>query len=439
MINLAVVGAQWGDEGKGKIVDLLCGRFHAVARFQGGPNAGHTVTIGDRKHALHHVPSGVFRPGVRAVIGNGTVLDLGKLLDELAGLTDANIDLEGRLFISDRATVIPGILKQLDAMLEQAAGADGKIGTTLRGIGPAYQSKASRTGLRMADLGHSDHLRERVVRLVEGPLGKMVRDAGLDVGNVDDMVAELLEQGRRLAPYVSDTGLLLNDWMDEGRAILFEGAQGTMLDLDHGTYPFVTSSCTVAGGLSGGLGVAPTRLGGSLGVYKAYTTRVGSGPMPTELDDGPNGFGALLRERGHEYGTTTGRPRRCGWFDGVAARYANRINRFDGVCISLLDVLDGFDEIRVCTGYRLDGREIRSFPAALPDAMRVEPVYEALPGWKQDTTGVRHWNDLPASAHAYLERLGEIIGSEVALVGVGPERSQSIVRPGTWLADKLGL
>ena len=437
-MNVAVIGAQWGDEGKGKIVDLLSERFDVVARFQGGPNAGHTVIIGENRYALHHVPSGVFRSNVRAVIGNGTVLDPARLLEEIDGLQASGIELDGRLFISDRAAVILPVMNLLDAHMEQAAGGEAKIGTTLRGIGPTYQSKAARIGIRMCDIFDVDHLERSIVRLLEAPPFRALLDAGVDV-DARSMAEEVHACGKRLAPFVTDTSLVLNDWNDEGLQILFEGAQGTLLDLDHGSYPFVTSSTTVTGGLCGGLGVAPTRLDGSLGVFKAYGTRVGAGPMPTELEDGEDGFGAKLRRRGNEFGTTTGRPRRCGWFDGVAAAYANRINRFDAACITLLDVLDAFDEIRVCTGYRLGDRVLRSFPASTVDAERVEPVYEAHAGWNQDLTAVRRWADLPAAAVAYLDRLSEIIGTEIGMVGVGPDRAQSIVRPGSWIDRELGL
>lgn len=437
MPNIAVVGAQWGDEGKGKVVDLLSEKFDVVARFQGGPNAGHTVIFGDHRYALHHVPSGVFREGVKIVIGNGTVIDLGKLLEELDSLTEAGIDLEGRLFISDRAHVILPQMKQLDAVAESAAESKDRIGTTLRGIGPTYEAKAARWGTRIADLADREHLAVRIGKLVAGHAGSRLRSAGLELGEVEQIADEAYEQYRRLEPYVTDTALALNDWLDEGANVLFEGAQGTLLDLDHGSYPFVTSSSTLVGGLCAGLGIAPTRLSGSIGVFKAYATRVGAGPMPTELEDGPEGSGERLRRRGKEFGTTTGRPRRCGWFDGVAASYANRINRFDAACVMLLDVLDSFDEIGICTGYRLDGREIRSLPASVARTDAIEPVYETVQGWNSDTTAVRNWEDLPRAAIAYVERLGEIIGAEVAMVGVGPDRVQSVIKPGSWLADRL--
>ena len=439
MANIAVIGAQWGDEGKGKVVDLLSERFDVVARFQGGPNAGHTVTFDGNSYALHHVPSGVFRPAVRIVIGNGTVLDLAKLLVELDNLGAAGIELDGRLFISDRAHVILPLMTRLDAVAESSADASTKIGTTLRGIGPTYEAKAARWGIRVADLSDREYLAERIRRMIEGAAGQRLREAGENPGEPDTIAGEAFEQWQRLRPYVTDTALLLNGWIDQGRSVLFEGAQGTLLDLDHGSYPFVTSSSTVTGSLCGGLGVAPTRVDGALGVFKAYGTRVGGGPMPTELDDGPDGFGERIRQRGQEFGTTTGRPRRCGWFDGVAASYANRLNRFDNACITLLDVLDEFEEIRICTGYRLGGREIRSFPASATDASRIEPVYETVPGWAAETTAVRRWDDLPGAARAYLDRLGEVIGTEVGLVGVGPDRSQSIIRPGSWLARQVGV
>ncbi len=437
MPNIAVIGAQWGDEGKGKVVDLLSEHFDIVARFQGGPNAGHTVTIGERRHALHHVPSGVFRPDKRIVIGNGTVLDLGKLLDELAGLEAAGVRVAGRLFISDRAHVILPLMQRLDELAESQASLDSKIGTTLCGVGPTYQAKAARWGLRIADMAEAQHLERRIEFMIEGPAGRALRQAGVDPGLATDHAREAHAQWRLLEPFIADTSALLNAWVDQGLRVLFEGAQGTLLDLDHGSYPFVTSSNTMAGGVCAGLGVAPRLVQGVLGVFKAYCTRVGSGPMPSELDDGPQGIGAKLRERGHEYGTTTGRPRRCGWFDGVAAAYSNRINRFDGACIMLLDVLDGFEEIRICTGYRIDGVAVANLPASLARAERIEPLYETLPGWQSDTTAIDRWSDLPAAARGYLDRLAQVIGCEVVLAGVGPERSQSLVRPGSWLARRL--
>ena len=437
MPNIAVVGAQWGDEGKGKVVDLLCEKFDAVARFQGGPNAGHTVKFDGQTYALHHVPSGVFRPEARIVIGNGTVMDLAKLLEELDGLAGAGINLEGRLFISDRAHVILPVLQKLDALNESSAKEGDKIGTTLRGIGPTYQGKAARWGVRVGDCADLEHLTQRIQRILDGSVGERLRAAGQSLEDAATAAKGTYELFQRIAPYVTDTAVQLNDWIDEGASVLFEGAQGTLLDLDHGSYPFVTSSTTVTGGLCAGLGVAPTRVTGALGVFKAYATRVGAGPMPTELIDDPNGD--LIRDRGREYGTTTGRPRRCGWFDAVAARYANRINRFDTACITLLDVLDTFDEIKLCSGYELDGKEVKSFPASVADAERITPIYESHEGWKCDTTGVRHWDDLPAAAHAYLKRLGEVIGTEVGMVGVGPDRVQSILRPGSWLEKTVGL
>ena len=438
MPNIAVIGAQWGDEGKGKVIDLLSQHFHVAARFQGGPNAGHTVTIGAQRHALHHVPSGVFRPGVRVVIGNGTVIDPERLLAELDELAGMGIDLAGRLFISDRAHVIIPPFKQLDAISERTADAGSRIGTTLRGIGPTYEAKAARWGIRIGDLAAEEPLARRLQRILEGPAGRRIREAGEDPGDADSIAREYHAHWRRLAPHVADTATLLNRWIDEGSSVLFEGAQGTLLDLDHGSYPYVTSSNTTAGGLCAGLGVAPRLIDGVLGVFKAYATRVGAGPMPTELDDGPQGAGEKLRQRGREYGTTTGRPRRCGWFDGVAARYANRINRFDGACVMLLDVLDGFDEIRVCVDYRTGGGRLEGFPASVSATEAVEPVWETCAGWMCDTTGIRRWAELPGPARQYLDRLGAIIGTEVVLAGVGPERSQTLVRPGSWLARQIG-
>jgi adenylosuccinate synthase len=382
--NIAVIGAQWGDEGKGKVVDLLTERFDVVARFQGGPNAGHTVTIGDRSHALHHIPSGVFRPEARIVIGNGTVLDLGKLIEELEGLDAVGVKVDGRLFISDRAHVILPLLTMLDEVAEAALSADSKIGTTLRGVGPTYQAKAARWGVRIADLADPQHLQAMVQRILDGPGGRQLQAAGQPLDSAAEYARQAHDHYRRLEPFVADTSVLLNDWIDDGKRVLFEGAQGTLLDLDHGSYPFVTSSSTMAGGVCAGLGLAPRLVDGVLGVFKAYCTRVGSGPMPTELEDGPEGFGQKLRDRGHEYGTTTGRPRRCGWFDAVAARYATRINRYDGACIMLLDVLDAFDEIHICNRYEIGGRELRGLPASVAQAEKIEPVYETLEGWRSD-------------------------------------------------------
>lgn len=435
MPNLALVGAQWGDEGKGKVVDLLAGRFDVVARFQGGPNAGHTVTIGGERKALHHIPSGVFRPGTRNVIGNGTVLDLGRLLAEVEGLEAGGISLQGRLFISDRAHVILAPMARLDTLVESSF--EGRIGTTRRGIGPTYEAKAGRVGIRVADLADPRALEERIRRLLEGSVGCRLRAAGEDPGDPRALAEEAHAQGGRIERFVADTSFWINHWMDEGCSVFFEGAQGTLLDVDHGAYPYVTSSNTTAAGLCAGLGVAPTRVHGVLGVAKAYATRVGSGPMPTELS-GSEGLGDLLRERGREYGTTTGRPRRCGWFDGVAAAYAQRLNRFDGICVTLLDVLDVFDTVRVCVEYRLGGRPLQGLPAVLPREGEIEPVYEDLPGWNQDTSGVRSWEDLPANARRYLDRIGTLFGTEVAMVGVGPDRTQSIVRPDSWLARTFG-
>jgi adenylosuccinate synthase len=437
MPNIAVLGAQWGDEGKGKIVDLLCKQFDIVARFQGGPNAGHTVIFGDQHHALHHVPSGVFRPNVKIVIGNGTVIALAKLLEELDSLEAAGIELGERLYISDRAHVILPLMAQLDALSETSADQKDKIGTTLRGIGPTYEAKAARWGIRMGDLADRDDLQNSIQRMLDGAPGARLREAGKDPGDARAIATDAHEQWRRLSSHVVDTAMLLNDWLDQGMSVLFEGAQGTMLDLEHGSYPFVTSSNTIAGGLCTGLGISPTLVTGALGVFKAYATRVGAGPMPTELDDDAQGVGEELRQRGHEFGTTTGRPRRCGWFDGIAAHYVNRINRFNSICVSLLDVLDTFDEVNICTGYLIDGERSLNFPASAAQADAIEPIYETHEGWKSDTTSIRKWNDLPQAARRYLDRLGEVVGSEVGLVGVGPDREQSIIRPGSWIARQI--
>ncbi len=438
MPSLAVIGAQWGDEGKGKVVDLLSESFDVVARFQGGPNAGHTVTIGGVRHALHHIPAGVFRPGVTIVIGNGMVLDLEKLQEEIEALERAGLQLAGRLFISDRAHVILPLMRQLDQWAESQSHAGIKLGTTLRGIGPTYEAKAARVGVRVADLFEARTLLPALERLLASPLACGLRAAGEDPGEPAALAREIQRRAARIAPYVTDTVSLLNERLDRGDEILFEGAQGSLLDIDHGFYPYVTSSTTLAGGLCGGLGISPKRVDAVLGVFKAYCTRVGSGPMPTELADGPHGHGERLRRRGREYGTTTGRPRRCGWFDGVAAAYAQRLNRFDCACVTLLDVLDGFEEVRVCVAYRLDGQELRVPPPTAATAERVEPVYETLPGWRGPIGHLRRWEELPREARAYLDRLAELIGTEVDMVSVGPDRAQSILRSGSWLARRLG-
>jgi adenylosuccinate synthase len=416
--GLAVVGAQWGDEGKGKVVDLLAGAADLVARFQGGPNAGHTVRAGGRTFQLHHVPSGILHPRTTCVIGNGVVILPPSFEDELRMLAGAGVAVAGRLFVSSRAHVILPCHLAADAACEDGGAA---IGTTRRGVGPAYAAKVARRGVRVEDLGERGRLREVVARAVPAP-------------EVESTVEGLLGFGERIRPLVADTVALVNRRLDEGARVLFEGAQGTLLDVDHGTYPYVTSSNSSAAGICAGLGVGPTRVERVLGVMKAYATRVGRGPMPTELT---GEVGDRLRERGREYGTTTGRPRRCGWFDGVAGRHAVRVNRLDAVALTLLDVLDEFEAVRLCTGYRHGGGILEEMPLASWALAEVEPVYEELPGWRASTAGLRRFADLPAAARAYVARIEEVVGCEVALVSVGPGREQSMVRERSWVESWL--
>jgi adenylosuccinate synthase len=424
MANTIVLGMQWGDEGKGKIVDLICPAFDAVARFQGGDNAGHTVKFADRHFALHLLPSGILQPGMRCVLGNGMVIRPESLFRELDEIRAAgvDVDMEERLFVSDRAHVILPTHVALDRAREDARG-DRKIGTTARGIGPAYESKAGRYGVRCGDLLSAD-LEDRLA-VQRRAVAAQLADLGADP---PPSLAELAEEcrmwGERLRPYVHDTAGLLNRWIDDGDGVLFEGAQGALLDVDHGTYPYVTSSSVTAGGVSSGTGVPPTRLTGVLGVIKAYTTRVGGGPFTTELHDAT---GEHLRRRGNELGTTTGRPRRCGWLDAVAARYSRRLNGTDVLAVTKLDVLDELDTIRLCVAYRVDGREIREFPMDLSVLERAEPVYRDVPGWKRSTVGVLDEQDLPRAARDYLEILEDEVGAPIGLVSTGPRREETIL------------
>ncbi len=411
MANIVIVGGQWGDEGKGKIVDVLASRFDIVARYGGGPNAGHTVRRGDKKFALHHIPSGILTEKVHAVIGNGAVIDPAGLVDEIRGLTAEGVRTEGRLTISGRAHVILPAYVEAERRSEEARGED-RIGTTLRGVGPAYESKAARTGVRMVDLLEDGALR----RAVEGAVGRESAPATLEA---------LAPSARALRPYIRETSQWLTDRLESGASVLFEGAQGTLLDLDHGSYPFVTSSSTVAGGACTGTGVSPAWIDGVLGVFKAYATRVGSGPFPSE-ETGVRG--GILRDRGREYGTTTGRPRRCGWFDAVAARYAVRVNGMDSAALTLLDVLDSFPEIPVCTGYRFKGEILREIPQEPWVLAGIEPVFEVAKGWRTATDACRSFEDLPSLARDYVHKIEDAIECDVDMVSVGPEPEQVAVR-----------
>jgi adenylosuccinate synthase len=434
---IVVIGAQWGDEGKGKIVDLLAERFDLVARYQGGHNAGHSVKVGDKSYALHLIPSGIIHPGKTCVLGNGMVIDPIAFFAEADRLTSQGLEVTPeRVKVSSRAHLILPYHRALDHTSEERLGNE-KVGTTLRGIGPAYEDKAGRRGIRVADALNADHLRTRIERNIEDAnlIIRRYRGTTLDADQVFNEIAPLVE---RMSAFVTDTTAFINRAVREGRSVLVEGAQATLLDVDHGTYPFVTSSSTTSGGVCAGLGLAPKRITGVLGIVRTYSTRVGEGPFPTEMLEGDAEIGQLIRERGHEYGVSTGRPRRCGWFDAFATRYAAEINGFDTVALTKLDILDALDEIKVCTGYRLKGRECESFPAVSHELREVEPVYETLPGWNSSTEGVTELENLPARARDYVEFISEQIGVPAGLVSTGPERSQTIIVRNSALARWLG-
>ncbi len=426
MANIVLIGGQWGDEGKGKVVDLITRHFDIVARYSGGPNAGHTVRRGETKYALRHIPSGILTPSVTCVIGNGMVIDPAALLSEMEQLVSAGVSIRGRLFISGRAHVILSPYLEWEAAREES-GCHGKIGTTRRGVGPAYTGKMARTGVRVIDLYDAESLRGKLAGAVSlfTASGSLAAGAAASEAALDQILSTCLAHAEALRPYLADTALLLAEKMKAGSRVLFEGAQGTMLDLDHGTYPYVTSSSAAAGGACTGLGVGPTSIDGVLGVFKAYSTRVGEGPFPTEDREAAGG---LLRERGHEYGTVTGRPRRCGWFDAVAARYAARINGMDSAALTLLDVLDAFDEIRICTGYRHKGTFMKEFPSESWLLSSCQPEYTLLKGWKQETTGCRSLGDLPGAALDYIRTIEDLIECDIDLVSVGPTPESSITR-----------
>lgn len=427
MGRLVVLGLQWGDEGKGKIVDLLCPAFDGVVRYQGGHNAGHTVRFGDSHFALHLIPSGILHAGVRCLLGNGMVVSPDAFFSELDGLEEAGIDTHGRLFLAERAHVLLPAYAEIDQIRERALGARA-IGTTARGIGPAYEAKAARCGVRFCDLVSTD-LAARLEPLIER-VGAEIARAGDEPPSLDATVDACLAWGERLAPYLTDGQRLVNEWIRDGAGVLFEGAQGALLDLDHGTYPYVTSSTSTAAGACAGTGVAPTRIDGVMGVLKAYTSRVGAGPFVTELEDET---GEYLRRRGNEFGTTTGRPRRCGWIDLPAVRHAVEINGATSVALTKLDVLDELDEIRVCTAYRVDGRETDRVPATVSEMERCEPVYTAVPGWRTSTVGTLDFDGLPAQARDYVRFLEKELAVTVHLISTGPRREETVLRTDDWL------
>ncbi|MFW6107568.1 MAG: adenylosuccinate synthase [bacterium] len=419
--NACVVGMQWGDEGKGKVIDLLSEQFDVVVRAQGGSNAGHTVVVGDRKFILHLVPSGIIR-GASCVIGNGVVVDPDQLLNEIEELRDRGVEVAGNLLVSDRAQVVCPYHKALDAAREQALG-DKKIGTTLRGIGPTYADKVARTGLRVGQL--IDQTAARAFLRTHLPLAnKVIQHVyGAEPLDLDEMIDWALRSGSGIRTMVGDAVEFLNNAAHDGEAVLFEGAQGTLLDIDFGTYPYTTSSNSSVGGMVTGTGLPPVELGRVIGVLKAYTTRVGGGPFPTELD---NELGEQLRERGGEYGATTQRPRRCGWFDAVAARYTAMLNGIDELAITKLDVLRGMDPVRICVAYEVEGRRTESFPARADQLAAARPVYEEMPGWQTETATGDTLDSLCPEAAAYVRRLSELADAPVKIVSVGSKRSETV-------------
>jgi adenylosuccinate synthase len=427
MKNLVIVGTQWGDEGKGKVVDILTPAFDIVARYQGGHNAGHTVIIGDKRFVLHLIPSGILHTDKLCIIGNGVVVDPKALVDEIDQLQKLGITVSpDQLSISNRAHLILPYHRLIEHGGEERRGKE-KVGTTMRGIGPAYEDKIGRRGLRVGDLLDEEPLIDKLKANIEN-VNLLQKAHGQEMAQDAEMIDEVLALAQRIQPYIRDTTSLLNKSVKEGKRVLLEGAQATMLDIDFGTYPFVTSSNATAGGACTGTGLAPGRITGVLGIAKAYTTRVGAGPFPTELTGELEEF---LRTKGFEYGASTGRPRRCGWFDAFVVRYSVAINGVNSIAMTKLDVLDEFKEIKVCTGYTRNGKPVEDMPFDAKHLEEMEPVYETLPGWQQSTNKVSEFNRLPDNARAYVDRLSEIVDCEISVVSVGPERNQTIVRPGS--------
>jgi adenylosuccinate synthase len=429
-MNMAVLGAQWGDEGKGKIVDLLTPNFSIVARYQGGHNAGHTVYANGRKFVLRLLPSGILHEGITCVIGNGVVVDPQALFSEIDELAQAGVRIGDRLMISDKAHVILPYHRELD-LLSEARRGERRIGTTSRGIGPAYEDKIGRRGIRVGDLANPEALAEALQQNVAAR-NRLIADSTMDWRQVFE---ELQRAWTRMSPWVTDVSLFLARARQAQRPIMFEGAQGTLLDIDHGTYPYVTSSNATAGGICTGLGIGPSAIETVVGVAKAYTTRVGEGPLPTELS---GEIGNRLRETGQEFGAVTGRPRRCGWYDAVAVRYAARVNGLDALALTKLDVLDGLPELQICTAYRCRGATLTEMPGDVTQLAACEPVYETLAGWTTPTKGVRAFEDLPREARTYIARLEDITGVPAALVSTGSAREDTILREGI-LRTQLAL
>lgn len=421
MSSLVVIGAQWGDEGKGKITDFLAGKADMVVRYQGGNNAGHTIELGDQKYKLQLIPSGILNPETINVLGNGLVIDPEAFLAEVAGLQARGI-ITKNLRVSDRAHVIFPYHKRIDELSEIKRGAD-DIGTTKKGIGPAYMDKTERTGIRICDLMKKDVFAAKLKIAVENKNFYLKQIFGAEGYDYEELLEKYQDLAEQMKPYVADTTVMVYDYIKAGKKVLFEGAQGTLLDLDFGTYPFVTSSHPISGGVAVGSGVGPTMVNKALGVVKAYTTRVGKGPFPTELEDAT---GEWIREKGFEFGTVTGRARRCGWFDAVIVRFAVRVSGLTSVVITKIDTLAGLEKIKLCVGYRLGDKIIQDFPASLDDLAKCEPVYEEFEGW-DDISHVKEYKDLPVNVRRYLERIEELVGVKASIISVGPKRDQTIV------------
>ena len=423
---IVIIGAQWGDEGKGKVVDLLADRFDIVARYQGGHNAGHSVYVGEKAFVLRLLPSGIIHEDSTCVLGNGMVIDPKAFFEEVDQMQSQGISITPeRLKVSSRAHLIMPYHRALDHTSEERLGNE-KIGTTLRGIGPAYEDKAGRRGIRVSDALSPEVLKMRIERNLE-EANRIIVLYGQPPLYADEIYKEISPLVERLRPFVCETSHFLADARKENKKILLEGAQATLLDVDHGTYPYVTSSNPTAGGASVGAGIPPHHISGVLGIVRTYLTRVGEGPFPTEMLDAEEDMANLIRQRGNEYGSVTKRPRRCGWFDAVATRYAAELNGFNSLALTKLDVLDALDEIKVCVGYEIDGRRIDTFPAVSQDLQRIKPIYETLEGWKSETLGVTCIEDLPEKARRYVEFLSNSIGVEIGLISTGPERDQTII------------
>jgi adenylosuccinate synthase len=426
MSTLVVVGSQWGDEGKGKITDLLSEKADIIVRYQGGCNAGHTVVIGDKQFIFHLIPSGILHQGKKCLIGNGVVVDPESLLQEMENLRKGGVEIDGKLFIDPKTHIVLPYHKTLDELKERKRGKD-KLGTTKRGIGPAYIDKIARTGIRMVDLIDEKSLSKKLEINWKEKNEIFNKLYGFKMSNQEkiNLIKKYQEYGQLLKKYLMDVSLYLNQAIKEDKKILFEGAQGTLLDVDHGTFPYVTSSHPIAGGACVGTGVGPTKIDKVIGITKAYTTRVGRGPLPTEMQGEMEEY---IRQKGREFGATTGRPRRCGWFDAVVVNYAVRINGMDSIALTKIDVLSDLDKIKICTSYKSDGKLIKEFPASLETLQKCIPVYEEMKGWKKDISQVTNYEDLPEQLKAYIHRIEELIKIKMVILSVGPQRSQTIIR-----------